>query len=576
MISLALLSLSAMALDADSYETALAAELERAMNELVLDGQERPHHITATVATGAYTTIRAQDGAVIERVTAPSRDLRVDVRVGSPTLDNGNFLPSMGIPDGITSRQLADEHSPISLRRDVWLTLDAAYKGATQTYAAKEAARRGRQGPFATDLGSMQQPTRLPYTAPRTLEDDQLNTTVMTLAKAGAAAPHIESSAVAASDWAGSGLVMNTEGTAAWIPTSSVVVRVEMTARAADGSRLRNTRSWVARSPSALPDSPILEGEIEAASEWLDALRTAPVEDDYLGPVLFEAPAAAELFRQLLHTEITGTPPWEHAPESADDNARPIPVARIGRRLLPTGWDVVDDASSDSRLASHQTHDYEAVPTQRVHAVHDGILRDVLMSRVPRLDRSSSTGHGRSSGHNRRVAMPTQVSVDPHHSMGLRRLKRVALRHAKSAGLSYVLVIRRLVPPALSDDMEFAFTGDAPLAGLTAPTEAYRLYPDGRTEPVRGLRFSGVDRRALRDIVAASARHDPVEMKDSADSASRFSIHALGGHPVSWSVPAVVIGEMELRGSGGGERRIVPAPSVTSTPSVLDGSVRPF
>jgi len=576
MIALAWLTLAALAIDADSYEAAVAAELKRAMDELVLDGQERPHHITATVATGAYTTIRAQDGAVIERMSAPSRDLRVDVRVGTPALDNGHFLPSMGIPDGITSRPLADEHSPISLQRDVWLTLDSAYKGATQTYAAKEAARRGRQGPFAPDLSPVSQPTRLPYIAPRILEEGQLNTTVMTLAKASAAAAHIESSGVAASDWAGTGLVMNTEGTAAWIPTSSVVIRVEMTSRAADGSRLRNTRSWVAKSPSALPSSSILKGEIESASAWLDALRRAPVEDDYLGPVLFEAPAAAELFRQLLHTEITGTPPWEHAPESGDDNARPIPVARMGRRLLPTGWNVIDDASSDARLASHQTHDYEAVPTQRVHVVRDGILRDVLMSRVPRLDRASSTGHGRSSGHNRRVAMPSQVYVDPHRSMSLRRLKRVALRHAKSAGLPYVLVIRRLIPPALSDDMEFAFTGDAPLAGLTAPTEAYRLYPSGRTEPVRGLRFSGVDRRALRDIVAASARHQPVEMKDSADSASRFSIHALGGHPVSWSVPAVVIGEMELRGSGGGERRIVPAPPAPLTPSILDGSVRPF
>ena len=576
MIGLALLSLSAMAFNPDSYEAALTAEMQRAMDNLVLAGQERPHHITVTVATGAYATIRAQDGAVIERVSAPSRDLRVDVRVGDATLDNGNFLPSMGIPDGITSRQLADEHSPISLRRDVWLALDAAYKGATQTYAAKTAARRGRQGPFAADLGPINTPTRLPYTAPRVPDDDRLSAVVQTLAKASAAPAHLESSAVAASDWAGSGLVMSTEGTAAWIPTSSVVVRVEMATRANDGSRLRNTRSWVAQSPNKLPDASVLEAEIAAASSWLERLRSAPVEDDYLGPVFFEAPAAAELFRQLLHTEITGTPPWEHAPDSADDNARPIPVARIGRRLLPTGWTVVDDAGSDPGLASHQTHDYEAVPTRRVTVVSDGILRDVLMSRVPRLDRDTSTGHGRSSGHNRRVAMPTQVYVDPKRGLGIRRLKRVALRHAKSAGLPYVLVVRRLLPPALSDDMEFAFTGDAPLAGLTAPTEAYRLYSDGRTEPVRGLRFSGVDRRALRDIVAASSRNEPVEMKDSADSSSRFSIHALGGHPVSWSVPAVVIGEMELRGSGGGERRIVPAPSMESASSVLNGSVSPF
>ena len=560
MIGLFALSAMAFAVDSASIEAAVSAEMSRAMNGLMLPEQQRPHHITVTVSTGTYATVRAHDGAVTEERSGPSQELRVDLRVGTAEFDNGNFLPSMGIPDGIASRRLADEHAPIALRRDIWLTLDAAYKGATQTYAAKEAARRGRNGPFAPDLGPINAPTEVPYVRPRIADSEAVRNLVSGLAGTAASFDHIESSAIAASDWAGSGLVMTTEGTKAWIPTSSIVVRADMHTRAADGSRLRNTRSWVARTPEQLPTLEAVQSEVRGAAAWIDALRTAPIEEDYLGPVVFEAPAAAELFRQLLHPEISGTPPWEYAPDSADDNARPIPVARIGRRLLPSGWSVTDDPSGDPTLASHHTHDYEAVPARRVNVVVDGILREVLMSRVPRIDGQRSTGHGRSSGHNRRIAMPTQVRIDPHRPVSLKRLHRIGLRHAKSAGLPYVLVVRRLIPPALSDDVEFAFTGDGPLAGLTAPTEAYRLYADGRTEPVRGLRFSGVDRRALRDIVAASAAHTPVEMKDAAEQASRFSVPPLGGHPVSWSVPAVVVSELELRGSGGGERRVVPAP----------------
>ena len=54
--------------------------------------------------------------------------------------------------------------------------------------------------------------------------------------------------------------------------------------------------------------------------------------------------------------------------------------------------------------------------------------------------------------------------------------------------------------------LEIAFSGDGPLAGLTQATEIYRLYADGRTEPVHSMKFIGVDRRVMRDIVASDSK----------------------------------------------------------------------
>jgi hypothetical protein len=49
---------------------------------------------------------------------------------------------------------------------------------------------------------------------------------------------------------------------------------------------------------------------------------------------------------------------------------------------------------------------------------------------------------------------------------------------------------------------------------------------------------------------------------DDSSSSGRFSLQKFGGQPVSWAVPAVVIGEMELRGSSGGEGRVIAAPKI--------------
>jgi hypothetical protein len=188
------------------------------------------------------------------------------------------------------------------------------------------------------------------------------------------------------------------------------------------------------------------------------------------------------------------------------------------------------------------------------------VVRSLLMSRVPRQGMEGSTGHGRSLGSNRREAMPAAVRVEPARPKGERRLQKKGLRLARPTLQPYLLVVEEMEPPAMSEDFHVAFSGEGPLPGLTRPTRAWRLYPDGRREPVRGLSFVGVDRRVLRDIVLAGRTEDPVGVMDAAPGSQRFGIGALGGLPASWAVPSVLIGELELSGSPGREQRVLPMP----------------
>jgi TldD protein len=547
------------AADPSALEAAVHTEIERAMNGLRLPEQPAPHHISVQIIDGQYATIFTQDGAITSANHGPHREARIDVRVGSDNMDSGNFNASLGNRNGTQMRGLHHEDVELATRRELWLALDDAYKGATEIYAAKQAARSERRNKFPPDLAKAPV-VEIDFSEPPLPATAALFGRVKALTQEVGSDTHLENSAFIGHDWHGKRLVINTEGTRAWLPTDRVVIRGEVIGRANDGSRLRNTRSWVARSLEHMPNEERMRTELRAASQWVEALQEAPVERDYLGPVLFEAPAAAELFRQLLHPEISGSPPAEWAPDPMSEDAMPVPLARIGRRLLPAGWSVIDDPTADSHQASHYTHDHDAVAVQPVHLIEDGILRDVLMSRVPRMDRSKSTGHGRTTGSSRRTAMPGQVTVSPHKSTAEARMRKKALAAARSAGLKYVIVVRRITPPSLSEDFEFAVTGEGPLAGLTPPEEAYRLYADGREEPIRGLQFSGVDRRVLRDIIASGRTGQPVEMLDGSGTSERFTLGEAGGSPVSWSVPPVLISEMELRGNAGGEPRVIPRP----------------
>ncbi len=538
-------------------------ELERALT-MQLPDQPKPYYVAYEFLDGDVATATARSGVLDSFNHAPYRSVRVEVRVGGYELDNTRYDGDFGERAGVSMRTLPDDAFPaVALRREIWLATDEAYKGAAEQFSGKAAAREGRPPP-EDPIPSFQKidPVTTVALNAEPVDGDATLARARSLSASLKGIKGLENAEAIARDWTGTRLLVTSEGTRAWLPTGFSVVRVEGIVRTEDGTRLRDCRWWVARTPAELPPLDTMVAEVESMARALEAASQAPAERDYLGPVIFEGAASVELFRQLLPAEISGTPPPERAPDPYSEvDTAPVPTARVGRRLLPEGWTVVDDPANAEGTAGFYLRDFEGIEAQPVRLVEDGVLKDVLMSRVPRAGTDGSTGHGRGLGMDAREAMPGAVSVRPARVMAPKQLRKRALTLARQADLPYVLVVRRIEPPALAEDFEIAFTGDGPLAGLTRPLEIVRLYRDGHEEAIQPtLGFVGVDRRVLRDIAGASAADDWVGVLDAPNGPQRFSIGAVGGLPAAWSVPSVVITELELRSLGGSQPRTLPAP----------------
>ncbi len=533
---------------------ALELELERA-TKLALQEEPEPWWVQLEIVDGGYYTAFAELGALMTDEELPHRVLRVEVRAGDESFDSANF-DSFGEPDGVVQRGLPVENDTIALQRELWLATDRAYKQAVEQLARKEAELEGqaeeRPAIWAADpvvdLGG----------SARAVQADQIRSRVVAASGVLAEYPQFESGAAAGRDWQGLRAMVNSEGTRLAQPTGFAVLRVEAILKAEDGSRLRNGRWWVADSADGLPSIEVIEAEVRGMADWLVEVSTARVVKEYLGPVLFYEPASVELFRQLAATEAIGTPPAATGRGIFGEVVDKRPAARVGRRLLPAGWSIVDDPTADAVGAYR--YDMDGVAAQRVVLVEDGVVRRVLQSRIPASPDGGSTGHGRSLGSERREAQPSIVQVMPRRSRSLGALQRKGLRMAEQAGAEGLLVVRLLEPPAMSEDFEVFFTGDAPPAGLTMPYEALILHPDGTEEPVRGLRFSGVDRRALRDIVLSGETGEYVGVLDGRPGPARYHIGAVGGMPGAWAAPPILVSEMELVGNHGGDPRRIPRP----------------
>jgi TldD protein len=121
----------------------------------------------------------------------------------------------------------------------------------------------------------------------------------------------------------------------------------------------------------------------------------------------------------------------------------------------------------------------------------------------------------------------------------------------KGQSKPYGMLVRKLNYPFAStaNDLQALAQASQQSGGsarpLSPPILAYKVYPDGREELVRGLRFRGVSTRTLRDILAASQE---TALFEFVNNSAPLAFLGDGGYVAATSVvaPGLLFEEMEL------------------------------
>ena len=544
------------ALPQDPIVVALTEELDRSQQLTVADAPPIYHqryHVVSLEQIDATASL----GALVKVNTGPYRQLGVELRVGEPTFDNTGMG---GWQNGFASTWLPIEVTPDVARIEAWRLTDRAYKQGVEQYARKIAqftAPDDYPGDYTlrdgdiVDAGTAQLGDR-----------DTLVELARQMSGAMSDAGKVSRAEVYVGHEAGHHLIVDTEGTRIRRPLEETSIRAVVHVHADDGMVLTDQRLWSMRHPTALPPADGMAEEARQMTASLIALSTADVlDEEYVGPVVFEGDAAADVFRYLLVPQLEGTPP-EIPFDSffGDLGSSGSSNVRLGRRVLPMGWSVFDDPAGQPDHPSAFDIDAEGTPAQPVTLVTDGIVRDVLMSRVPRRGVEGTNGHARGMPGDRMAGRASQVTVEPGKAGSTAKLIKKGLRLAASYGHDYVVVIERLQEPSVmsldrntSSFIIFGGDDDADQA-LPPPVGAKRVYADGREEPIRGMSFGGVHRWILRDIAAAGPIVSATVM--ASPDAGRNPASPTEGMPTLIEAPSVLIGELELVPRPGNEQDI--------------------
>ncbi len=580
--------------DNDQTLRAMRAEMARSKTRLELkipgtDDPVRPYYVEYRLLDLEVREVVAEFGALLTSTHTRNRFMKVEARVGNYKLDSSNFVSDEGFRGFIGSTgQVGIDRDYNSLRQDLWIATDQAFKEAVETYSRKHAYLSSLARQSDIDDFSQAEPLQQiePLVAP-----DWTNRNWDQEARDSSAAlrafPQVNESRVTYYLVYATEYLLTSEGTEIRANRSFAAVEAGLGSLAEDGMPLNNFYAAYAPKPADVPGVETVRKNLNVAGSELMVLRAAPTAQDYTGPVLFQARAAAPLLAQILGPAMNGArPPLAFQPVMEQLltglGGKSDWVGRIGARVLPPSVTLVDDpGAKDFRgapLMGKFMVDEEGVRAQKVTVVENGNIKELLMSRRPGPDSDKSNGHGRAAFLNDAKPTMSNLFFTSTDALSLAELKKKFLDECRAEKLPYCLEVRQMDNPSLSllhqedfSELLASFGGGAG-TGDRLPLLVYKVYAqDGREEMIRGSRIVGLNTRALRNL--GGIGNDNFVYNYMQSQVNGFAGTALGaygsangGLPASIVAPSLLFDELEVRGARGEPKRLplLPAPSLTA------------
>jgi hypothetical protein len=545
--------LSAQAPPADPIFQAMRDEIDRA-RKLSLANLEAPYFVEYVIDEEESFAVSANLGGLLSRRRERFRSPDVHVRVGDYKFDNGNYVSSgFGFGSRYDLERFPLEDSYPLLRRYFWLMADSAYKSSVEAISRKRAAMRNMQQNEQLNDFAHAEPVKSVRPIKRlVLDEEQWAGRVRTLSTIFTQYPDVKNSGVELDVSEGGLHLVNSEGTEVREPESAAVLRARAVAQAADGMSLRDAETFHALDAAHLPSDAELRRGITALAENVVALAKAPKGEDYSGPVLFEGMAGAQIFAEVLarNLALTRRPVAEGGRGGGAQNSELD--GRMGARVLPDTFDVVDDPTQKEwrgrPLFGSYTVDREGVLPKPLKLIEKGVLKNYLMTRQPVRGYEGSTGRARLPGsYGSSAAAISNLFVSTSEPVTVAELKKKLIELCRTRNKPYGIIVRKMDFPSSAglDEMRRLMTGQQGGRPVSPPILVYKVYADGREELVRGMRFRGFNVRSLKDILAAG---DDSAAFEYMDSTAPFALIGGAGFTAETCVvaPSILIDDLEL------------------------------
>jgi len=531
--------------DAGSSAILAAMKAELTRSEQTFKSQPaQPYFLSYEITDDQVVSVTGTFGKLETSQGTHSRELDIDLRVGSTHLDNTHGMrEAADRPDPIDVPIDAD---PAALRSVLWYHTDLKYKRAVErlTTVNTDVQVRVEQEDKSDDFSP--EPAAKHFDKPLTMAvdrrgwEEKVRKYTAPFARYG---DIYSATAVLIGDietrW-----YVNSDGSEIEVSRPFYNLYLSAQTKADDGMELPRYESFFSFAPEGLPSDAAVLKTVDQMIKDLHALRVAPIVDPYTGPAILSGRASGVFFHEVFGHRIEG-----HRQKGEEEGQ--TFKKKVGEKVLPGNFSVISDPTKAklgaAELAGNYDFDNEGVPAQRVTVVDHGVFRNFLMSRSPIEGFPHSNGHGRRQQGYAPVARQSNLMVEVDHPVSRAALKKLLIEEMKKQDKPFGLYF---------DDIQggFTLTGRSlPNAFNVLPIMVYRVYPDGREELVRGVDLIGTPLTAFSKILAGDGETATFNGVCGAES---------GSVSVSASSPDVLVSQIEVQKKQKSQERlpILPAP----------------
>lgn len=458
----------------------------------------------------------------------------VDLRVGSPALDNTHKLRDAGW--GSEQQRfwvdLPTDADPAVIRHALWRATDDTYRAAVRRLIKvrgndlvkverEDKSADFSEAPVEVELGLVE-----PLQFDAALWQDRLRVASARFL----AHPEVHDSNVTLSVFDETVYTLNSEGTRVRRQRWHLRLGIMGRTTADDGQEIGVYDSVEALTPEDLPSPDDIAELVDAVAERVVALRAAPMVDPYSGPAILRGRAAGVFFHEVLGHRAEG-----HRQKDEDEGQTLTDM--VGQRVFPAFISVYDDPTLTEwggvPLNGSYRFDDEGVRAERVDIIQNGVVRDFLMSRAPIEHQGRSNGHGRRQPGEAPVARQGNLVVEVRDPIPYEALRERLLDEVRRQGKPFGLIFEDITGG-------FTLTGRGiPNSYAVQPVSVWRIWPDGRPdELVRGVDLIGTPLVTFERIIAGSDEVDVFNGVCGAES---------GWVPVSAIAPDLLVKEVEVQ-----------------------------
>lgn len=497
--------------DNDPELNSLRTEIDRNMKGLHIDKMASPCYIDFRLTDLSELNIKATRGALIFSQENKYRNGMPTVLTGSYDLTNLNLIANYRDVYNYDAYPISvafGANDPV-VRTAIWRVLDEKYKSAAERHSNKmglmaqmEIPEEERNIPDFQKLPASQ---HILEAKPFTYDRKAMEEYITAASKVFEEYKELNESNVHL--YAGSADVRycNSEGTLCRYPNNLIAIFIYTRSQSADGQELSQTKCLTYDSFEALPSAEGLQELCRQQARLMQQqLAASLIKEPYVGPVLFEGEAVADLVEKYMADATKGILAkrkpiatnemrqyYSEHPALNGNNLEPMLNKKVISRDLTLTSLTGTPVYKGIPLFGHYEVDAQGVkPDPELVLIQEGVLRNMLTDRTPtRMFRNSN-------GHARATINGAGGGVRP----GVLRLSSKKVDSA--AGMK-----KKLIAAAREEDYDYAYIvrkidGDA-------PSELIRVnVNDGTEEAVRGSIIKDLTLRAFKRISGVSGEEN--------------------------------------------------------------------